>query len=156
MPTIEHADERLALAFDGPLLISVLRKPLTVDGARAVHRAAQRAFDLYKGKAGSLTIIEPTASGSPPPEVREITTAMSRQFPLVGAAIIVEGSGFGAATTRTVIAGVYLLSKKNYPHKICSTVGEGATWLAALLPGPSAQTIAAAGEAARAALRSGS
>ena len=82
-----------------------------------------------------------------------MTTALSKGFSLLGSAIVIEGSGFAAATTRTVIAGVYLLTKKPYPHKICSTVAEGATWLSTIL-GRDAAAIAEIGEATRKALKS--
>jgi hypothetical protein len=152
MPTIDFADAGLAIVFDGSLLSIVLREPLTLERARMLYKASQRTFDLYKGKACSLTIIEPSAAANQTPEVRQVTTALSKEFSLLGSAVVIEGSGFAVATIRTVIAGVYLLSKKPYPAKIFPSVSEGASFLSPFLSRPAAE-IAAIGETTRRALR---
>lgn len=152
MLTIDYADAGLSIAFEGPLLANVLRQPLTLDRARALYRAAQKAFDLYKGKAASITIVEPSAASSQPPEVRDVTTKLSKDFVLLGSAIVIEGSGFAAATARTVIAGIYLLSKRPYPNKICASVAEGASFLSPILS-RNANDISYVAEQTRAALK---
>jgi hypothetical protein len=152
MPTIDFADAGLAVTFEGPLLANVLRQPLTLERARVLYKAAQKAYDLYKGKACSLSIIEPTAASTQTPEVRRLTTALSKEFILLGSAIVIEGSGFAAATARTMIAGVYLLSKRPYPAKIFPSVPEGAAWLSPLLSHKVEEIIAVA-EVTRRALR---
>lgn len=152
MATIDFADMGLSIAFEGALLANVLREPLTLERARALYRAAQKAADLYKGKAVSITIVEPTAARGQTPEVREVTTKLSKDFTLLGSAIVIEGSGFAAATARTMIAGVYLLSKRPYPNKICATVADGASFLSPILSRNAAE-ISRFAEQTRAALK---
>jgi hypothetical protein len=152
MPTIDFADAGLSITFDGTLLANVLRQELTIERARALYKASKKAADLYKGKACSLSIIEPTALSVQTPEVRQLTAALSKEFVLQGSAIVIEGSGFAAATTRTLVAGIYLLSKRPYPSKIFSSLSESAAWLSPILS-RKAEDIIAVGEATRRALR---
>jgi len=156
--TIHDADDRLVLASCGQVYITLLHLPLTYDGAVRLGRESKRLAHAFDGKMCSLAIIEPSAASSPPPEVRELTTGLTTAHPLLGAAIVIEGSGFRAAATRTVVAGMYLISKKRYPHKIVQTAREGAAWLVPLLSGAGVRSqkvadLVAAVELARGALR---
>jgi hypothetical protein len=89
-------------------------------------------------------------------EVRDKSAELARAHPILGAAIVIEGSGFRPAATRTLVAGMYLVTKKAYPHKIVSTPAEGAEWLVPLLASAGVQhtanEIVLAAEKTRAAL----
>ncbi|HEX8952667.1 MAG TPA: hypothetical protein VF945_12515 [Polyangia bacterium] len=158
MQAIVHdSDDRIALASCGAVYISILRLPLTVDGLARMTRQSKRMFELHKGRCASLAIIEPGAAAAASAEVREKSAELARAHPILGAAIVIEGSGFRPAATRTLVAGMYLVTKKEYPHKIVSTPAEGAEWLVPLLAqagiAHSATDIIAAAEATRAAFR---
>ena len=120
-------------------------------------RQSKRMFELYRGKCVSLAVIEPSAADAASKEVREKTAELARAHPILGAAIVIEGSGFRPAATRTLVAGMYLVTKKEYPHKIVSTAAEGAAWLVPILAQvgvtQSPEEMVAAVEAARAAIR---
>lgn len=156
-PIIHDHDDRIALASCGAVYISVLRKPLTLDGLDRMARESTRMFELYRGKCVSLAVIEPSAADAASKEVREQSAELARKHPILGAAIVIEGSGFRPAATRTLVAGMYLVTKKEYPHKIVSTPAEGAAWLVPILAQvgvtQSAEEMVAAVEAARAAIR---
>lgn len=154
---IHDCDDRIALASCGAVYISLLRKPLTLDGVARMATQSRRMFELYHGKMVSLAVIEPSAADAASKEVREASAALARAQPILGAAIVIEGSGFRPAATRTLVAGLYLVTKKDYPHKIVSTAAEGAEWLVPILAqvgvDQSAADMVAAVEVARAALR---
>jgi hypothetical protein len=153
---IHDSDDGLALASCGAVYISLLHKPLTVDGVARMSRMSKRMFELYRGKCVSLAVIEPSAADAASKEVREKTAQLARAHPILGAAIVIEGSGFRPAATRTLVAGMYLVTKKEYPHKIVSTAAEGAAWLVPILAqvgvAQSPDDMVAAVEAARAAI----
>jgi hypothetical protein len=154
---IHDSDDGLALASCGAVYISLLHRPLTVDGVARMSRMSKRMFELYRGKCVSLAVIEPSAADAASKEVREKTAQLARAHPILGAAIVIEGSGFRPAATRTLVAGMYLVTKKEYPHKIVSTAAEGAAWLVPILAQvgvtQSPDDMVAAVEAARAAIR---
>src|SRR6478609_625818 len=155
-PMIHDVDERIALASCGAVYISLLRKPLTLDGVARMAKQSRRMFELYRGKCVSLAVIEPAAADAASKEVRDKSAELARAQPILGAAIVIEGTGFRPAATRTLVAGLYLVTKKEYPHKIVSTPAEGAEWLVPILAQvgvtQSAADMVAAVEEARAAI----
>lgn len=154
---IHDSDDRIALASCGAVYISVLRQPLTLDGLMRLTKQSKRMFELHHGQCASLAIIEPSAAAAASAEVREKSAELARAHPILGAAIVIEGSGFRPAATRTLIAGMYLVTKKEYPHKIVSTAAEGAEWLVPVLAKAgipqSATDLIAAVEVARASIK---
>jgi hypothetical protein len=137
---ILYADERLALATCSGVFLSVLRLPLNLQGAIHLRREAKTFNDRSAGRSGSLAIIEATASANPPSDVREHTAAMTRENKIIAAAITLEGSGFRPAAIRTMIAGLYLVARKEYPHKIFERASDAAEWLAPLMSKSGVQT----------------
>jgi hypothetical protein len=128
---VRFSDGGLALATAGQVLVSLLRLPLTLEGVTLMRRESRRLSE--QGPFASMSVIEPTAATAAPAEVREASAAFAREFHLVGAAIAIEGSGFRPAATRTLIAGLFLVTKKSYPHRIVQTPREAAEWLVPLL-----------------------
>jgi hypothetical protein len=57
-------------------------------------------------------------------EVRDRTSA---------SLMVVLSTGFTATVIRSLIAGVTMLSRPKYPHKVASSVEEGFTWLSTTL-----------------------
>jgi hypothetical protein len=154
---IHDCDDGIALASYGAVYISVLRKPLTIDGVARTARESKSMFERHRGKCVSLAVIEPSAAAAASAEVRAKSAELARAHPILGAAIVIEGSGFRPAATRTLVAGMYLVTKKEYPHKIVSTPAEGADWLATILARAgitqSADELVAAVAQARAAIK---
>ncbi len=130
---IHFADSRVAAATCGGVFISVLRQPPTLENINRLRAETRRLHDLRGGKYGSLSILEPSAVANVAADVREASARFAREFTMLGAAIIVEGSGFLPAAGRTLIAGIYLLTKKTYPHKIFAKPADGAAWLVPIL-----------------------
>ena len=153
---IYESDGGLALASCGAVYLSILRRPLTLEGLARMTRISKRLFEQHRGKCASMAIIEPSAADAASKEVRDKSAELARAHPILGAAIVIEGSGFRPAATRTLVAGMYLVTKKEYPHKIVSTPAEGAAWLVPILAAAgivhSPHELVLAAEATRAAL----
>jgi hypothetical protein len=127
---IALADEVCAIAIVGDVFITVLHLPSTLESMRAIRRVATRHAQVWKGTSRSMTVIEPRAIvANTSEEVRTETAAMTRDFTTAANAVVVEGSGFGVAAVRTLLAGVYLVQRVPYPYKIVSTPAEGVRWL---------------------------
>jgi hypothetical protein len=155
--TIHFSDSRQALASCGNVFVTVLREPMTIEAVEPLKRESSKMSQRCGGKCVSLAIIEPTAATAASTEVREATAAFARDSNILAAAIVIEGSGFRPAATRTLVAGMYLVTKKSYPHKIVATPEEGAVWLVEQLAASgvnaSASDIVAAAVTTRAAIR---
>lgn len=130
---IHFADERLAIGSVGSTYITLLHRPLTVEGVAEMRYQAKRIFERTHGKHVTIAVIEPSAASPASAEVRAGSAELAREFPILGAAIVLEGSGFRPAATRTLIAGMYLVTRKAYPHKIFENARDGAAWLGTLL-----------------------
>jgi serine/threonine protein kinase len=154
---VRYADENLALARSGNINISVLRRPLTLDGIAQMRRESRHMFGDAPDRYAALAVIEPGAANAVSPEVREASAEFAREFKIRGAAIVIEGTGFRPAATRTLIAGLYLMTKKAYPHKIFENLDDAAAWLVPLLASTgvkhSVADIVSAAEQARLAIR---
>jgi hypothetical protein len=159
MPGVEilHANEGLAVGNLNGIYINVVRKPSNLADLSHIRRTLEGHFKRYQ-KIGSIAVIEPHAAQSPEKEVREATSALTRDFQSLAAAIVIEGDGFRAAASRTLIATIYLVARPAYPHKICATVDDGANWLLGLIkPNPfgvSPAEVSRSVEQVRAAIRS--
>ena len=135
----------------------VFRQPPTLENMAFLRAESAKLNQTLNGKYASLSILERTGIGNPASDVREASASLARDFTLLGAAIVLEGSGFLPAAGRTLITGIFLLTKKKYPHKIFSDAGDGATWLVPFLSAAgiqqSASEILAAAEATRKAIK---
>src|SRR5690242_3540322 len=123
-----------------------------------MRTAAIGAAHRTGGKAVSISVIEPTAAAAPASaEVRNALETFAREGYVNAAAIVIEGTGFRAAAARTIVAGMYIVARRAYPHKIVATPAGGAAWLvealAALGIAQAAAELVDAVEKARAAIR---
>jgi hypothetical protein len=151
------ADEGLALANLNGLFVNIARRPATMDDLAQVRQLISKHFEKYPQTA-SIAVLEPNAAQSPSKEFREASAALTRDFKSLAVAIVIEGEGFRAATMRTLAAGLYLINRAGYPHKIVASVDDGTRWLMAKLsPNPfgvTAAELSRAVETTRAAIRS--
>jgi hypothetical protein len=149
-----QADERLAFTICDNVFVNVLSASPTLTGINDMRRVSKRLWERWQGQFGTLSVLEPMAVANVSDEVRKASDAYTREFVLLGSAIVIEGRGFKGAALRTIIAGMYLIARNAYPHKICSSPGEGASWLAPRLPAgsPSPEEILEAVASTRAAI----
>ena len=126
---VHYHDSGCAVATCGNLFICVFRDPSTLERLTHIRRAIERHAAHFGADTISISVLEPSAASSVPKEVRDETAALTRDFQSIAAAIVIEGAGFRAATLRTILAGIYLLAKSPYPHKILDSVQNATRWL---------------------------
>jgi hypothetical protein len=84
---------------------------------------------LHSRGVGVMQVIEPTAV--PPdaaaraefPKMLDLADQFVKHF-----SIVHEGTGFKAAAVRTITSGVYLLSRRKFPHEVFSSLDVAAQW----------------------------
>ena len=126
---LHYADDIHAVASVGNVIINVVRKPATVAMIRETRRQVQRHFRRWNNQCVAVSVLEPGAAQSVPREVRDESAALMTEFPSLAAATVIEGSGFRAAATRTAVAGMFLISRPPYPHKVFGNLSDGAGWV---------------------------
>ncbi|HEY1586853.1 MAG TPA: hypothetical protein VGH63_14265, partial [Polyangia bacterium] len=57
---IHESDGGLALASCGAVYISILRRPLTLDGVARMTRHSKRLYELHRGRSASFLAAEAT------------------------------------------------------------------------------------------------
>ena len=129
--TIDVATNDVVLAVCERMLVAIFRGTTTV---QAVRRSGQLVSELYAARQGPvlvLTVVEEFAS-MPVLDVRvELVAYLKRVNGLVDrSAVVFEGDGFRAATVRSIVAGVSLFSRPDYPHRVFASVGAAARFLA--------------------------
>ena len=129
---LHFADETHAIGSVGHVFINVVRKPATVEMIRETRRQVQRHFRRCNNVSVAVTVLEPGAAQSVPPDVRDEGAALTAEFKSLAAATVIEGSGFRAAATRTAIAGMYFIAKPPFPHKVFGDLSTGAGWVIAM------------------------
>jgi hypothetical protein len=78
-----------------------------------------------------MTVIEEQAPVPPLDSRMELVGFLKRVNGLVGrSSVVFEGEGFRAATVRSIVAGVSLFSRPDYPHRVFASVGAAARFLA--------------------------
>ncbi|HKU44040.1 MAG TPA: hypothetical protein VJR89_38025 [Polyangiales bacterium] len=85
-------------------------------------------------------------AGPPQPDARkklEEITAKS-EGRLIGVATVVPGAGFRVSAMRGFLTGLHWLQRRPYSARVCSSVREGAEWLAPLHSAHSVATDAGA------------
>ena len=152
---LHFADDMHAIGSIGIVFINIVRKPANLEMLKETRRQVQRHFRRWNMKSVALSVLEPSAAQALPKEVRDETAALTTDFPSLAAAVVIEGTGFRAAATRTAMAGLFLLSRPKYPQKVCGSVGDGAGWLVATRPeiGVSAEAMVKAVELTRSAFK---
>jgi hypothetical protein len=114
--------------------------------------------DSVQRNPGSALFLCVVSSKADPPDqdVRDASTKMimSHEQRLAGCACVIEGSGFRAAITRTVLTGITSVIRTPCPFGFCDSVQSGSDWLGRHSPRGSligfVEEVARVREAARA------
>jgi hypothetical protein len=124
-----YADAGNAVAVCGNVFVNVMREAQTLERLRELRRHIERHVARWGDRTLSISVLEPGATAETPKDVRDETAAITREYPSIAAAIVIEGKGFRAAAIRAVLAAIYLVSRSPYPHRIVDSVLFGARWL---------------------------
>src|SRR5690242_14117983 len=96
---------------------------------RQVRRGVERTTKQWPNALCGLTVVAANAHAlTIPADIREESTAITRDHPGVGNTIVVEGTGFVGSAVRAFMSGIFIVTRNR--GKIHGTVEEGATWLA--------------------------
>jgi hypothetical protein len=129
--SIGYRDDRSAAATWRNLFVVVLRQRAGAERLRRYRRVLERHVAAWPGQYASVTVLEATAySETVPADEREEMARMMRDFHGLGSAVVLEGTGFRPAAARTMLAGVYLITRPPYPHKVFDAVDLAARWAA--------------------------
>lgn len=148
-----HCGDGLAVAEAGPVCVVVWRSAVIVPRFEKQKAGLATVVANHPGKAAFLFVVEPTAA--PPDEaLRKASTQMvaSHGDRLRCVAGVIEGTGFKAAVTRSVLSGMtLLLGKREVPVSYFARVGEASRWVSEHVV-VDARELATAVEAVRARL----
>lgn len=145
-----HNADGLLMAMVGPVCLALWRSKPTPErfGIQRAHLHAQIA--RAPGQVAFLCVVEPHAE--PPDEAeRKASASMitSQGAKLLGVACVIEGSGFRAAITRTVLSGMVMLIRTPSPQKLFDSVRAASPFLARCVRRPSLVQLDAEVERAR-------
>lgn len=141
-PEITYAAHDLAMGRWKNVSFAVWRAKPTVESAVVLQ---DRYLALAKqAPAGFFTfgVIEAGVPNPDAPAHRAITAAMDAvENELLGAAVVVEATGFAAAALRAALATMSMLTRVRSPRRFFASVDAAAIWTAQLMPdlgGPNA------------------
>jgi hypothetical protein len=122
----------VGIAEAGNVCLVVWRAAVTPARFRRQRMALEGVVTRHPGRAVLLCVVEPT---TPPPddEMRKASIEMVTRLgeALRCVACVIEGSGFKAAATRSVLSGMtLLLSNRKTDVKFTATLAAGASWAA--------------------------
>jgi hypothetical protein len=128
---IISASDGLGIAEVGSVCLVVWRSAVVRERFVRQRDALTDFTSRHRGRAGFVTVIEPDA---PPPEeaIRKasIEMIMTLSERLASVACVIEGDGFRAAATRSVLSGMaLLLPRLKTEVKFTATVAAAGTWV---------------------------
>ena len=121
----------LLVAMIGPVCLALWRSKPTPELFEVQRSLLHAAVARQPGKTAFLCVVEPKAE--PPDEAERKASAQmitSQGENLAGVACVIEGNGFRAAITRTVLSGVVFMIRTPSPIKLFDGVRVAAPWLA--------------------------
>jgi hypothetical protein len=96
----------------------------------------------HKGHSAFVCVVEST-SEPPDDDIRKASSAMisAHEKNLKCVALVIEGSGFRNAITRTVMSGIVMLIRTPAPIRFFDTPTSASAWVGSLLPSARAQLV---------------
>jgi hypothetical protein len=151
---VTHNADGLLMAMVGPICLALWQAKPTPDRFAIQRTQLHAAIAREPGKLAFLCVVSPLAD--PPEDAERKASAemiTSQGTKLLGVACVIEGVGFRAAITRTVLTGMLLLIRTPAPIKLFESVRHASPFLARCLKQPSLLGLDAEFERARALLK---
>ena len=119
----------------GPVCLAVWRTKPTEELFEAQRKGLASAVARDPGNVAFLCVVESTAD-PPDQKVRDASSAMisSHGKNLAAVACVIEGYGFRAAVTRTVLSGIALVTRNAAPTRYFEGVSAASAWLGERIP----------------------
>jgi hypothetical protein len=123
-----------ALASWNEIVAVVWRHETTLEGVKGLESIVATIAQSHPKGIGMLTIVSAVAP-MPSSAARKAIADLLSASPFVRcSAVIMEGMGFRAAAVRSVVTGLTMLSKHEFPHRICD-VEDAVKMYIGILPG---------------------
>lgn len=128
--SVTYVLDGLLVGSIGQVSLAIWRSKPTPELFEVQRRELVAAVSRNPGKVAFLCVVEPSAD-APEQDVRDASAAMitSLGTKLVACACVIEGSGFRAAITRTVLTGMALVSRSASPNRFFEHVSVASAWL---------------------------
>jgi hypothetical protein len=146
MSDVAWHDDGLAVGNIGNVMVNVFRQRGTLPRIAQVRARLEKLVAQYpEGVAQILVFEETSIDGTVRADERAAGTELAKQFAsnILALAYVFEGGGFRATSARMVLSAIRLVSRSQYPNRICSSVPEGTRWLGEQLPGSDMRRVAA-------------
>ena len=131
---ITHAGRGLVMATFGAISVALWQIKPTLSLFEIQREGLAAVVRKHPGRAAFLCIVQ-TSADPPDQEIRNASTQMiTGHGPnLAAVACVIEGSGFRAAITRTVLTGIVFVIRNPQPFRFLETVEAASDWLATRL-----------------------
>jgi hypothetical protein len=128
------ADDVVVLASWRSVLVARWKRVPTPAQMRSVRRAI-RGVVSRSGEFAAINFVEARNATALPDDVRDEIAATQREFDHQQRALatVVEGTGFWAATVRSVAVGLALMSRTRFPQRVFGRSDDACAWVAPLL-----------------------
>lgn len=128
--SVTYVQDGLLVGTIGPVSLAIWRSKPTRELFEIQRRELVAAVARNPGKVAFLCVVE-ASSDAPEQELRDASAAMitSLGSKLAACACVIEGSGFRAAITRTVLTGMTLITRSAAPNRFFEHVSSASTWL---------------------------
>lgn len=117
------------------MYVVIWRHETRADAVVAVRAQLTEFAQSHTGGMGLLTIVEKDAP-IPSGDTRRALARVLGDFSsdIKASAVVFEGDGFSAAAVRSMVAGLTLVARQAYPHKVFANVSEACAWLGPQMP----------------------
>ncbi len=140
----------LVMGMVGPVCVAIWRTKPVRHSFEAQRMELAAAVASNPGKAAFMCVVE--AEADPPDQaIRDASAKMisSHGKKLAACACVIEGAGFRAAITRTVLGGIALVARNAAPTRFFESVPLASDWLLDRLGSGQQQRLAEQVELAR-------
>src|SRR5262245_44278599 len=127
---VTFAGGGLVVCTIGPVCAAIWRTKPIPTFFEMQRRQLASAVERAPGNAAFLCVVEVSAD-PPEQELRDASAAMiaSHGKKLAACACVIEGAGFRAAITRTVLTGISLVARSQTPTRFFEHVSVASTWV---------------------------
>lgn len=128
---VKHSGDGLVMASLGPISIAIWKSKPTRLLFEIQRNELAKVVDQHRGTAAFVCLIQEDTP-DPDDDVRKASADMLAHHGtnLAGVACVIEGSGFRAAITRTVLTGIMMLTRNAAPIRFFDNIQGAATFLA--------------------------
>jgi hypothetical protein len=141
---VKHLGPGLVVGELGPVCVTIWRDEVDAERFEKQAEGVASIARRFPRKSAYVCIVEPTCA--PPDEAlrkRSIALVNDHDDSLACVAGVIEGTGFRAAITRSVLAGIALFFRNRAPHHFFSDVPGMAAWVAQKVDVDAAQLASA-------------